>query len=153
VPYYEVAAAARPSTALAVGVVLETGGWDRRRSLPRSLVDALARLSGVEVVSVQLSPKLAGVRDWSTPDVVQLASRLLALDVVITPDSMVAHLAGALGVKTWTLLQAEPDWRWHQPERSDSPWYPSMRLFRQPTEGNWQPVVNGVLAELSALVS
>jgi hypothetical protein len=60
---------------------------------------------------------------------------------------MTAHLAGALGQKTWTLLAFDPDWRWML-DRSDSPWYPTMRLFRQPEEGNWTAVVDQVIHEL-----
>ena len=57
-------------------------------------------------------------------------ARLIAsLDLMITVDTMTAHLAGALGVPVWTLLQKEPDWRWME-GRDDSPWYPTMRLFR-----------------------
>jgi ADP-heptose:LPS heptosyltransferase len=59
---------------------------------------------------------------------------------VITVDSMPAHLAGALGVPTWTMLHAEHDWRWMQ-RRTDSPWYPGMRLFRQPEPGGWESVI------------
>jgi ADP-heptose:LPS heptosyltransferase len=69
------------------------------------------------------------------------------MDVLITVDSMPAHLAGALGVPVWTLLHAEADWRWMQ-DRGDSPWYPTMRLFRQVQPGNWEPVVERVCAEL-----
>jgi hypothetical protein len=66
---------------------------------------------------------------------------------VITADSMPAHLAGALAVTTWTLLHAEPDWRWMR-DREDTPWYPSMRLFRQPRAGEWGAVVEQVVAAL-----
>lgn len=154
VPYFDVAPA-QPLAAngFCAGVVLETGGWDRRRSLPRSLVDRLLAVPGLEVRGLQLAPPLAGVRNLSTPDVMELARRLLALDLVITPDTMVAHLAGALGVDTWTLLPADADWRWHQPRRTDSPWYPSMRLFRQRQDGDWDAVVNEVLECLAEKLS
>jgi ADP-heptose:LPS heptosyltransferase len=69
------------------------------------------------------------------------------LDLVITPDTMTAHLAGALAIPTWTLLPAEADWRWMS-ERDDSPWYPTMRLFRQPSPGDWLSVLARVRAEL-----
>src|SRR2546429_2348241 len=61
-----------------------------------------------------------------------------------------AHLAGALGVRVWVVLQAVPDWRWLI-ERDDSPWYPTMRLFRQRTPGDWSEVFERVAAELAAL--
>jgi hypothetical protein len=62
---------------------------------------------------------------------------------------MVAHLAGALGAPVWTLLHAEADWRWML-GRSDSPWYPTMRLFRQTRSGVWHDVVDDVLAALTS---
>jgi hypothetical protein len=73
---------------------------------------------------------------------------MLQLDVVICVDNMVAHLAGTLGRPTWLLLKHEADWRWME-ARSDSPWYPSMRLFRQPSPGDWQSVVGMVGRALS----
>ncbi|HIF17308.1 MAG TPA: hypothetical protein EYG50_07700 [Cycloclasticus sp.] len=67
------------------------------------------------------------------------ASVIEKLDLVITVDTSVAHLAGALGKPVWTLLQYSPDWRWMM-DRADSPWYPTMRLFRQPKSGDWDTV-------------
>jgi ADP-heptose:LPS heptosyltransferase len=72
------------------------------------------------------------------------------LDLVISIDSMPAHLAGALGVPVWTLLHADPDWRWML-DRDDSPWYPTMRLFRQERPGDWGSVIARVAAELGRL--
>jgi hypothetical protein len=63
-----------------------------------------------------------------------------SLDLVISIDSMSAHLAGALGLPVWTLLPHDADWRWME-ERDDSPWYPTMRLFRQRTPNDWAPVI------------
>ncbi|MCG8325169.1 MAG: hypothetical protein MI673_06600, partial [Thiotrichales bacterium] len=71
------------------------------------------------------------------------------LDLVITIDNSTAHISGALGVETWTLLSGCPDWRWMN-GRSDTPWYPAMRLFRQSDPGQWQPVLDHVRSELSA---
>jgi ADP-heptose:LPS heptosyltransferase len=71
------------------------------------------------------------------------AAQIRAMDLVITIDNSTAHLAGALGVPTWVLLPYAPNWRW-QLERSDSLWYPSIRLFRQSKEGDWQSVVQHV---------
>jgi ADP-heptose:LPS heptosyltransferase len=73
-----------------------------------------------------------------------------ALDLVITADTALAHLAGALGARVWLVLQAVPDWRWLT-GRTDSPWYPTMRLFRQRTPGNWAQVFDRVATELASL--
>ena len=64
---------------------------------------------------------------------------LSALDLVVTTDTFTAHLAGALGIPVWVVLSASPDWRWLA-QREDSPWYPTMRLFRQTTSGDWASV-------------
>jgi ADP-heptose:LPS heptosyltransferase len=74
-----------------------------------------------------------------------------AVDLVISADSMPAHLAGALGVPVWTLLRRTADWRWME-NRDDSPWYPTMRLFRQEREGDWTAPVARVAAALALLV-
>jgi hypothetical protein len=148
VPYFNVAPATRRSDQFSVGLVLAAGNWNPQRCLPRALLDALVGLPDLDVFNLQLEMPLEGVPDLSTPDVLQLARRLQALDLVITPDTMLAHLAGALAVSTWTLLPADADWRWHQPDRRDSPWYPSMRLFRQPTPGDWDSVTQAVLRGL-----
>ncbi len=71
-----------------------------------------------------------------------------SLDLFITVDSMPAHLAGALGVPVWTLLHAEAACRWME-EREDSPWYPTMRLFRQPHLDDWDDVIDRVASELA----
>jgi ADP-heptose:LPS heptosyltransferase len=73
----------------------------------------------------------------------------MELDLVISVDTAAAHLAGALGARVWTLLAHTPDWRWKL-DRRDSPWYPSMRLFRQPAWGDWKSTVAEVAEELSA---
>jgi ADP-heptose:LPS heptosyltransferase len=85
---------------------------------------------------------------WS--DIVMEASLVRALDLMISIDSLPAHLAGALGVPVWTLLQKDADWRWME-ARADSPWYPTMRLFRQQRAGEWRPVIAAVAAELAEL--
>jgi ADP-heptose:LPS heptosyltransferase len=80
------------------------------------------------------------------------AQVLQALQLVISVDTMMAHLAGALAVPVWTLLPYECDWRWML-EREDSPWYPSMRLFRQALPGKWSAAVSRLTQALSEFTS
>ena len=74
---------------------------------------------------------------------------MTACDLVISADTAPAHLAGALGVPTWVALKHIPDWRWFL-DRADSPWYPSLRLFRQPATGDWASVFRVLQAELTS---
>jgi hypothetical protein len=83
-----------------------------------------------------------------SPDIVDTAADLINMDLLITVDTMAAHLAGALGRPVWMLLPFEGDWRW-MVGRSDSPWYPTMRLFRQKTPGDWGSVVTEVVSCLA----
>ena len=76
----------------------------------------------------------------------------MEVDLVITVDTMLAHLAGALGRPVWTLLAFAPDMRWML-DRSDTPWYPTMRLFRQPKPNDWTGVFREVRSELEALLA
>ncbi len=139
---------------LAVGVVWEAGDWDRRRSVPAHRLRPLARIPGVVLHVLQRGEALARLDEElgvvsGSDDVRTAAEMMRALDLVVTVDSMPAHLAGALGVPVWTLLHSDPDWRWMR-DRDDSPWYPTMRLFRQERPGDWAPVVERVAAELEA---
>ena len=84
---------------------------------------------------------------WLT-DYAETAALIANLDLVVTVDTSVAHLAGALGKPVWILLPHAPDWRW-QLGRDDSPWYRSARLFRQATAGDWFGPLNRVAAELA----
>ena len=88
--------------------------------------------------------------DTGPEALVETAALMCALDLVITSDTSVAHLAGALGVPVWVVLQAIPDWRWLL-ERSDSPWYPTARLFRQGEDGDWSKLFSHVAQELAAI--
>jgi hypothetical protein len=80
------------------------------------------------------------------------AALISCLDLVLSVDTSVVHLAGALGARVWTMLPFGPDWRWLL-NRDDSPWYQSMRLFRQPKRGDWASVADHVRLELEGLVS
>lgn len=135
-------------------------GNDRNRSLPLRSFAAIAQ-EGVGFVSLQVQvregdraamaqwPGLLDAEPW-LQDFGDTAALVSALDLVVTVDTSVAHLAGALGKPVWVLLPYVPDWRWML-EREDSPWYPGMRLFRQPARGDWDSVLQRVRGELRAL--
>jgi tetratricopeptide (TPR) repeat protein/glycosyltransferase involved in cell wall biosynthesis len=138
---------------------------DRRRSITLDLLAPLARVPGVQLIALQKgSPaaqaatppegmSLANLGPMLT-DFADTAAVLEQLDLVITVDTSVAHLAGALGRPVWILLHSAPDWRWLR-YREDSPWYPSVRLFRQHQLGDWRGVierVQGALAEVASTV-
>jgi hypothetical protein len=155
IPYLHIAPAAIPRHGcVAVGLVWAAGDWEHaRRSIPFSLCTPLAAVPGVMLYMLQRGPALEqrhhGVGILSGSDDVFEAARIMrALDLVISVDTMPVHLAGALGVPVWALLDTTADWRWME-GREDSPWYPTMRLFRQDTPGAWEPVIARVVAELA----
>ncbi|MFI4964095.1 MAG: tetratricopeptide repeat protein [Caulobacterales bacterium] len=112
---------------------------DANRSLGADQAARLAALAG----AVSLDPADTGAQDFA-----DTAAIVQSLDLVISVDTAVAHLAGALGKPCWTLLpQANTDWRWLR-DRRDSPWYPSMRLFRQSSSGDWAGVIDEVMRAL-----
>ena len=80
------------------------------------------------------------------------AAVLANLDLVVTVDTALAHCAGALGVPTWVALAYVPNWRWFL-DREDSPWYPSVRLFRQSAPGDWEEVFDRIAAEVEQLLA
>jgi ADP-heptose:LPS heptosyltransferase len=103
-------------------------------------------------LNLQVGPRageLAGVTNLGQEfqDCTDAAAAILSLDLVISVDTMVAHLAGALGKPVWTLLSTEADYRWLL-GREDSPWYPTMRLFRQARPGDWREVMARVAEAL-----
>jgi hypothetical protein len=145
IPYLRVPAGARRSECFSVGVLAQAGGWDDSRSIDPSRLDL--SVPGITLFSLQLDRVLPGMRDASTTSALELAARLQAMDLVISVDTMLAHLAGALGVRTWLLLPFHADWRWLV-DRTDSPWYPTLRLWRQPRPGDWRSVLDSIKAEL-----
>jgi tetratricopeptide (TPR) repeat protein len=140
--------------------------WDHFRSFPVEHFAALAEVPGVRLVSLQKGPgadqlrRLAGrfpvteldsERDAASAAFMDTAAVMKGLDLVVTADTSIAHLAGGLGVPVWVALSAVSDWRWLL-KRSDSPWYPTMRLFRQTTLGDWEGVFERMAGALQRLV-
>lgn len=122
----------------------------RFADLPRTCSYAL-QIGPDQLTPTALSGDFAWLQDLSPrmQDFLDTAVILQQLDLVITVDTAVAHLAGSLGRPTWLLLPCVPDWRWLL-ERPDSPWYPGMRLFRQPRPGDWVAVLDAVAEALQA---
>ncbi len=139
------------------------GAVDVGRSIPLRAFEALAKTPGVRLISLQ---KRHGLEQLATlpdgmlvetlgdafdngPDAfTDTAAAMTHLDLIITSDTSIAHLAGALGRPTWLALKKVPDWRWLL-ERTDSPWYPTMRLYRQTTRGDWADVFTRMAADLA----
>jgi len=135
---------------------------DRNRSMPLAAFAPLGRLDGVRFHNLQKGDAATQAKnpppgleliDWTQDlhDFADTAALIANLDLVIAVDTAVAHLAGAMGKPVWTLLPFVPDWRWLL-EREDSPWYPTMRLFRQPAIGDWETVI-GQIKDALALIS
>jgi len=141
--------------------------YDRQRSIPLTRFAPLAQVEGVQLINLQKGPgadqlsALAGqfpvldlgssVDEGSGP-FMDTAAIIKNLDLVISSDTAVPHLAGALGVPVWVALPLVPDWRWML-KREDSPWYPTMRLFRQTRFGQWEDVFKRMAEELQKVVS
>ncbi len=130
---------------------------DRNRSLDAAMLLPLFETPKTRFFSLQKSAgpvSIAGhtLVDFTVKlsDFADTAALILQLDLVISVDTAVAHLAGALGKPVWVMLPFAADWRWML-HRADSPWYPTMRLFRQSTSGDWSTVVNDVASALTSL--
>ncbi len=143
-----------------VGLCWWGSDHSRRSSIPLPLLAPLLRVPGIGFHAVQkdipeahrgflaAAPALVD-HSAALEDFADTAALLAELDLVITIDTAVAHLAGALGRPVWILLRRGADWRWLR-ERADSPWYPTARLFRQGADGTWEPVVAAAQAALIA---
>jgi tetratricopeptide (TPR) repeat protein len=148
-----------PADGLRVGIAWAgspTHLGDRFRSLPFPLLEPLLHIEGLHFFSLQLGPEAAQLATTQAPitdlapaitDLADTAALMQQLDLVIAVDTAVVHLAGALGRPVWVMLPFSPDWRWLL-DREDSPWYPTMRLFRQPRFGDWPAVVDAVRVAL-----
>lgn len=155
-----------PQTGYHVGIVWAgsaTHGNDRNRSCPIEAFLPLAQVPGIVLHSLQKGPAAQHLKevppefkvvDWCEKlhDFADTAALIECLDLVISVDTAVVHLAGALGKPVWVLLPFVPDWRWML-ERADSPWYPTARLFRQPAIGDWEAIVAQVKGALATSAS
>ena len=151
-----------PSEGLRVGLVWSGNPQhanDRFRSMRPETLAPLLSVEGIHFFSLQVDVSaevlenlpacVTDLRPFIT-DMADTAALVSHLDLLVTVDTAMAHLAGALAKPTWVLLTFAPDWRWLT-EREDSPWYPTMRLFRQPQFDDWQSVLQRVRVELAAL--
>ena len=138
---------------------------DRQRSCRLADFAPLAQIPGMRIYSLQKWRPVAkpgqgddlqalGLIDHtaSFADFADTAAFIANLDLVIGVDTAIVHLAGALGKRVWTLLPFNPDWRWLR-KRSDSPWYPTMRLFRQQQPGDWSAIIAQIAQELGNTAS
>jgi hypothetical protein len=155
VPYFNLGPRswqARERAHPAVGIVWQSGDWDSRRSIAPSLLKEVIQLEGIRWQILQRGPALAArpAGFGVIPEISSIldeAACLRSLDLLISVDTLSAHLGGALAVPTWMLIPADADWRWME-NRDDTPWYPTMRLFRQDEPGNWRPVIERVMDAL-----
>jgi Flp pilus assembly protein TadD len=153
-----------PAGKLRVGLVWAgrpTHPNDSRRSIPLAMLAPLAALDNIALVSLQ---KVLPARDQAAraafttmidvadelTDFGQTAAVVANLDLVVTVDSAAGHLAGAIGRPVWVMMPTPSDWRW-MIDRTDSPWYPTMRMFRQPKPGDWATVVAQVTQALAGM--
>jgi hypothetical protein len=162
-PVERIAAEARPlslptASGLKIGLVWAASAWDPSRSLALRQLAPLGRVKGVDFFSLQQGPELAELDSAPFPifplsrqttGIREAAAAMLAMDLILTVDGMTAHLAGALGRPVWISLSHQADWRW-MTERADSPWYPTMRLFRQRRPGDWERVIADAAAALAS---
>ncbi len=138
-----------------IGLCSTASDWDARRSVPLPELEPL--LAGIDVEwwcldrtgGTRGDERLRNVRDECGDGLMMLAAAIAQFDMVVTVDTLAAHLAGAMGKPVWLMLQHAADWRW-MVNRFDSPWYPSMKLFRQQVPGDWSGVVAQVCSELNA---
>ena len=160
--------AALPSARLRVGIAWQgklTSGVERGRSFSLDLFSSVASIPGVQLISLQKGPGAEQLSRYARPlnlyipgdhfdedgAFVDTAAIMMSLELVITSDTSIAHLAGALGVPVWVVLQRVPEWRWML-DRNDSPWYPTMRLFRQTRTGNWDDPFSEIVDSISVLL-
>jgi FkbM family methyltransferase len=166
-PYIEAPAEKRPSVIAPPGAMLKVGvSWGAARAawgVPFPSVMTLLGLPGAAFFGLQLGTRARDASVLAHPTLIHdlsstiadygdLAGRIAEMDLVITVDGPVAHLAGAMGKPVWLMLPYAADWRW-MTHREDSPWYPSARLFRQDRPGDWTGVLTHVMTALEERVA
>lgn len=137
------------------------------RDIPLQQFTRLSSISGVSLINLQRGRGREELQNLANPTAIldpgedvdvaagsfmDTAAIMKNLDLVITSDTAIAHLAGALGINVWVALPFAPEWRWLL-SRTDSPWYPTMRLFRQPKHGAWTTVFDQITAELQKITT
>jgi ADP-heptose:LPS heptosyltransferase len=145
-----------------IGICWQGAASIAGRSFPLAALAPISQIGNVRLISLQKdgAAEIAatGLRmedlgddfDTGRDGFLDSAAVMESLDLVITADTALAHLAGALGRPTWVALRYVPDWRWFL-GRSDSPWYPQLRLFRQPAPGDWAAVMAEMETQLRAM--
>jgi len=142
-----------------IGLCWRAGPWNPIRSIDLIELASITEVAGVEFYSLQKdatrqemksAPGLRELERYAS-NVQETAAFILNLDLIITVDTMTAHLAGALGRPVWIMLPAQADWRWMLRRRT-TPWYPAARLFRQRLQGDWNMVIARVKRSLEAFV-
>jgi len=165
IPYLDLPAAAPiaaydGATDLKVGIVWASSSYNPARSIPLKQMARIFEAPGTAFFSLQAGAERSELALWRdrivdahTDErcVVPAAATLKKLDLIVTADTMMAHLAGAMGRPVWTLLPFHCDWRWMK-RGEDSPWYPTMRLFRQPRAGDWESVVDRLQAAIEETI-
>lgn len=150
VPYLPAPRAIMPH--MTVGLCHRAGGWDRGRSIEVDLLGPLC--AEARILSLVTEPAdFDAINPCGCPLDMEVTAALVAsTDLVITVDTMIAHLAGAMGRPTWLLLTADPDWRWPI-EGHGTPWYPTIHIYRQQCAGDWNALLADVTRDLSAFTA
>jgi hypothetical protein len=136
---------------------------DRNRSASLAAFRPLLEVPGVRFYNLQVGPRVAEIAEEGLTDRIvdlsphltdfaETAAAMTVLDLMITVETSVSHMAGALGRPSWVALTLLPDWRYHR-SGADNPWYTSQRLFRQPKRGDWARVMAEIAAELRELAA
>ena len=135
--------------------------YDRQRSIPLSAFAPLQRIAGAQFFSLQKGPEAKQANESGhglnlvdcgdlLDDYADTAALISELDLVISVDTSVAHVAAAMGKPVWLLIAFAPDWRWLL-DRDNSPWYPTIKIFRQPNRGDWSTVIQRLTENLNQL--